>query len=557
MMQFEYFNARLLQNTALKIKETVGAVTPPAGYAFGVLSALTNLEITNSDLVENVNSVYVNTLDIKIPTEETMVEYIEYVFEHDAAKRDSVIIKSNTIPAASDELVGYEYQYMGKTNNTYTHGFVYVCKAIPTDTLVFTPDTVSCDWANLSAFLQTETADYNSVVAGSMTYFADAELWRATFTDANGDTVLTYQQSTGDWENVGFVFSGTFEDGDVVSFVRYTESDYVWERVDLQPNHEQDVAELQADVAEIQSVIPAQASASNQLADKNYVQSGLDEKQNTISDLAAIRSNAQAGKTASDTIATYGNIVTHNVAEFATAAQGAKADTAVQPSDLGNGTITITQGGITKGTFTTNQSGDTTVALDAGGGGIGNIDNLTITANADDEIQTVATINANTATGATNPIYDWVGTLAEYKAQNIETLHPDWVCFITDDLSAEAYEAYTKGETLNLFVQKGHQVVEFQEPTAQNGYTWYRKYADGWVEQGGLQTSSSGSSGVTVTLPVAMTDANYTIVATISEQDYFVTCLSKTTTSFQFRSVNFRGEGYNKAGSWQVSGMAA
>lgn len=36
---------------------------------------------------------------------------------------------------------------------------------------------------------------------------------------------------------------------------------------------------------------------------------------------------------------------------------------------IGNGTITITQGGVTKGTFTTNQSGDSTIALDAGGGG--------------------------------------------------------------------------------------------------------------------------------------------------------------------------------------------
>lgn len=35
---------------------------------------------------------------------------------------------------------------------------------------------------------------------------------------------------------------------------------------------------------------------------------------------------------------------------------------------VGNGTITITQGGTTKGTFTTNQSGNTTIDLDAGGG---------------------------------------------------------------------------------------------------------------------------------------------------------------------------------------------
>lgn len=35
---------------------------------------------------------------------------------------------------------------------------------------------------------------------------------------------------------------------------------------------------------------------------------------------------------------------------------------------VGNGTITITQGGVSKGTFTTNQSGNSTIALDAGGG---------------------------------------------------------------------------------------------------------------------------------------------------------------------------------------------
>lgn len=44
----------------------------------------------------------------------------------------------------------------------------------------------------------------------------------------------------------------------------------------------------------------------------------------------------------------------------------AKANTSDIPI-VGNGTITITQGGETKGTFTTNQSGDTTIAL-AGGG---------------------------------------------------------------------------------------------------------------------------------------------------------------------------------------------
>lgn len=40
---------------------------------------------------------------------------------------------------------------------------------------------------------------------------------------------------------------------------------------------------------------------------------------------------------------------------------------------VGNGTITITQGGVTKGTFTLNQSSNATITLDAGGSGGGDV----------------------------------------------------------------------------------------------------------------------------------------------------------------------------------------
>ena len=55
-----------------------------------------------------------------------------------------------------------------------------------------------------------------------------------------------------------------------------------------------------------------------------------------------------------------GNTVTLN---------GENIATVDQIPTVGNGTITITQGGVSKGTFTTNQSGNTTIDLDAGGGG--------------------------------------------------------------------------------------------------------------------------------------------------------------------------------------------
>lgn len=75
------------------------------------------------------------------------------------------------------------------------------------------------------------------------------------------------------------------------------------------------------------------ASASNNWYLSSTDWSTFNWKQDAISDLTTIRSNASAWKSASDTIATYWDIVTHNVSEFATAAQGWKADTALQSGD--------------------------------------------------------------------------------------------------------------------------------------------------------------------------------------------------------------------------------
>lgn len=46
--------------------------------------------------------------------------------------------------------------------------------------------------------------------------------------------------------------------------------------------------------------------------------------------------------------------------------------------------------------------------------------------------------------------------------------------------------------------------------TWNNGSSWYRKYSDGWIEQGGAFTKNRDTN-VTVTFPVAFRDTNYTI----------------------------------------------
>lgn len=208
---------------------------------------------------------------------------------------------------------------------------------------------------------------------------------------------------------------------------------------------------------------------------------------------------------------------------------------------VNNPTITITQGGVTKGSFSLNQASGDTIALDAGGGSSVDIDNSTITKNLSDEIQAVATVNQNTATGATNPIYDWVGTFEEYQTQNIATLHPDWLCFIKNKTALNRY------------------LVEAQYPTAENNYTWYFLYNDGWVEQGGYYYKGSSIAGNnTITLPIEMADTNYTVLSLIQftapgnayvEVEVYP---SRTTTSFVL-GVPSADYGYN----WEVKGMAA
>ena len=158
---------------------------------------------------------------------------------------------------------------------------------------------------------------------------------------------------------------------------------------------------------------------------------------------------------------------------------------------VNNSTITLTQGGVVKGSFTLNQATGATIALDSGGSVI-NTDGVTINTNADDELQAIGVIEKN----AGNVKYDWVGTSAEYTAQNVATLHPDWVCYITDD------EVSAVGDF----------VVSWKTPTASDK-TWYRKYASGWVEQGGIidlggDVSSAGYE-LRIPLVVEMADTNY------------------------------------------------
>lgn len=55
-------------------------------------------------------------------------------------------------------------------------------------------------------------------------------------------------------------------------------------------------------------------------------------------------------------------------------------------------------------------------------------------------------------------------------------------------------------------------VIEWQNPVAENNYTWYRKYKSGWVEIGG-NVKASTTGFVTVELPIPMINTSYCAVA--------------------------------------------
>lgn len=87
------------------------------------------------------------------------------------------------------------------------------------------------------------------------------------------------------------------------------------------------------------------------IEDQTDLKAALDSKQNTISDLSQIRSNATAGKNASDTITTYWDIVTHDVDEFITS------------DAIGEWVLTIQKNSTTVDTFSANAKTDKTINI--------------------------------------------------------------------------------------------------------------------------------------------------------------------------------------------------
>lgn len=89
----------------------------------------------------------------------------------------------------------------------------------------------------------------------------------------------------------------------------------------------------------------------------------------------------------------------------------------------------------------------------------------------------------------------------------------------------------------------------------QSGQSWYRKYSNGWVEQGGYV---SGAVDATVKLLVPMKDTNYTILTSKSSDggSHVINTYGKTSTSFEICAWGQGGKSFKSSatGFWEVYG---
>ena len=230
---------------------------------------------------------------------------------------------------------------------------------------------------------------------------------------------------------------------------------------------------LTSRVSAIEGKIPADASSSNQLADKSYVNTADNSLQSQIDalvvasdvfDIVGTYAELQAydistvpvndiikvlvDSTHSNAATYYRCVETGGVKSWSYIGSEGAYYTKAESDNLFP-TKTITGASL-------DYTGTTLSLLNPSGTSLSSVtikstpdlDGVTIDTNSDDELEAIGTVNKNTASGATAVKYDWIGTLAEYNSQNVETLHPEWVCYITDDVSGGT-SVYTKTEVDN------------------------------------------------------------------------------------------------------------
>lgn len=133
-----------------------------------------------------------------------------------------------------------------------------------------------------------------------------------------------------------------------------------------------------------------------------------------------------------------------------------------------------------------------------------------------------------------------------------------YLLYVSDGTNTKALAARPDG-TLTWDGYPIIRLIEYRSQTTSSGYTWYRKYSDGWVEQGGMQ--NIGNSNRTVTFPIAMADKDaYDLQLTVIDK-YRYACVENTSNRTSTSIVVTTGDDStaNNDGTinWYVCGYAA
>lgn len=84
------------------------------------------------------------------------------------------------------------------------------------------------------------------------------------------------------------------------------------------------------------------------------------------------------------------------------------------------------------------------------------VDDSTTQLDGYNKIQAAGTVNKNASDSASRIVFDWIGTSQQYVTQDIATNHPDWLCFITDDVYGSTTDMYTKAEIDSFLANKAN-----------------------------------------------------------------------------------------------------
>ena len=143
---------------------------------------------------------------------------------------------------------------------------------------------------------------------------------------------------------------------------------------------------------------------------------------------------------------------------------------------------------------------------------------------------------------------------------DIFTGAPGELTYDTEKKNIRIHDGVTEGGMVVASQSTSDFVIAWQNPTADNNYTWYRKYASGWVEQGGYVPDASNTF-VTVSLPIEMDNPYYSASVSglyTSDGNFSAkcfTCTERTVSSFRFFATDVTSGGTGS--TWQVSGLAA